>query len=177
MFICPGVSRASSIYDIYSPTLKELGISSETLQQIAREKGIIPQTLNDMYGQRQGEKKNSIIFWIVMKAEDKLQLIDRYKGDFEDIGVIIRYPSGHYVEQINNVIYHSILNDTYTFEGEDDSWTLFKTISIMEGDYDDGSGRSKIVIMEEYLKEEGINWDKDSNPKDYKYLIELENDQ
>lgn len=164
----------ASIYDVYSPTLTQLGISSETLQQIAREKGIIPKTLDDIYLKTQIDEKSSIILWIVMKADDKLQLIDRYKHDFEGIGVIIRHPSSHYVEQINNVIYQSILNGTYAFEGEEDFGTLFKSISIMEGDYDDGSGRSKIVIMEEYLKEEGVEWYRDINPKNYKYLIEGE---
>jgi len=44
----------------------------------------------------------------------------------------------------------------------------------MEGDYDDGSGRSKVEILKEFLGSEKFEWYKRNFPERYKYLKELD---
>ena len=44
----------------------------------------------------------------------------------------------------------------------------------MEGDYDDGSGRSKVEILKDFLGEERFKWYKRNYPNKLKYLEDLD---
>ena len=93
---------------------------------------------------------------------------------YKEKGVTMRNPSAYYVDNINNVLYKSLLNKDFFAYTKKGIGTIFKTIAIMEGDYDDGSGRSKIEILKDFLGEEKFEWYKKNFPEKYKYWKELD---
>ena len=52
--------------------------------------------------------------------------------------------------------------------------TIFKTIAIMERDYDDGSGRSKVEILKDFLGEEKFEWYKEKYPNKFRCIEKMD---
>jgi len=166
------------ISNIYSDVYKEdySICTDDHLRELAVQKGILPENITQEYINKNLQEKNSIIIWLIIEREKKVKAINKLKDAWRDEEkAIVRNPSECYVDKINNVLYECLLND------DDDIFILkkgigmlFKTIVIMEGDYDDGSGRSKVEILKDYLGEERFEWYKRKHPNKLKYLEELD---
>ena len=148
-------------------------VTDEQLKDLAIRKGIIPKNITQDYINKNFRQKNTVVLWFIMNRGDKIALIDTLKEMFKEKGVTIKNPSAYYVDNINNVLYKSLMNEDFFVHTKKGIGTIFKTIAIMEGDYDDGSGRSKVEILKEFLGEETFEWYKKNFPKKYKYLEEL----
>ena len=51
---------------------------------------------------------------------------------------------------------------------------IFKTLAVAFGDYDDGSGRSKVEILRDLVGEEGVEQYKRECSERYKHLLILD---
>ena len=81
-------------------------------------------------------------------------------------GVIIRLPSEYYVTEITGDIYNSIVNgDIVVME----LGNIFKTIAVMEGDYD--NGKDKVAVAKEYMGEDGFRMYQRMYPEKYEKLM------
>jgi tetratricopeptide (TPR) repeat protein len=143
--------------------------TDKQLQTLAIQKDIIPQEPDEDYIQKAIQQKETIILWLIMDREDKITMIDGLKERYRQNGITVRYPSSYYVDEINGVIYKSIIKgdkDTVLRKG---IGTCFKTIAIMDGDYNDG--RDKIEIFIDYLGEEMLEIYKQMYPDKYKRLL------
>jgi len=149
--------------------------TDEQLKQLAVQKGIIPAEPDKKYLKKQMEQKNTMILWLLMDRQEKIKMIDTLKSMFlAREGIKIKRESEYYVDQINNVLYKSLLNDEAFVKEKKGIGVLLKTIAVMEGDYDDGSGRSKVEILKDFLGEEQFEWYKENYPHKLKYLQELD---
>ena len=149
-------------------------VTDEQLKDLAIRKGIIPKNITQDYINKNFQQKNTVVLWFIMERKDKIALIDTLKEMFKEKGVTIKNPSAYYVDNINNVLYKSLLNEDFFVHTKKGIGTIFKTIAIMEGDYDDGSGRSKVEILKDFLGEKLFKWYEKNFPKKVKYLYELE---
>mgnify|MGYP001000682139 CR=1 FL=1 len=109
--------------------------SDERLFQLALKRGLAV------------EKKDGSGNWLSMPVEGKLEVVKMIRAEFKAKGVLINNPPLYYVDQVNNVLYQSISENKLSVISDDTIRTIFQTIAVMEGDYDDGSGKSKIVQL------------------------------
>ena len=163
------------VLDTFSISFKDEYHTEEQLRTLAIKKGIIPAEPDKKYLKKQIEQKNTIILWLLMNRQEKIKMIDALKNMFlAREGIKIKRESEYYVDQINNVLYKSLLNDEAFVKEKKGIGVLLKTIAVMEGDYDDGSGRSKVEILKDFLGEEQFEWYKEKYPHKLKYLQELD---
>ena len=150
-------------------------ISDEQLKELAIRKGVISENITQDYINENFQQQNTVALWLIIDRNTKSSLIDTLKKMFrEKDGVIIKNPSGYYVDEINNVLYKSIMSEDNFVITKKGLGVIFKTIAVMEGDYDDGSGRSKVEILKDFLGEERFHWYKRNYPNKLKYLEELD---
>ena len=146
--------------------------TDEQLRQLAIKRGLIPSNADIQFCKEQVKKENSITAWIAMERKVKIafvvELIKLFK---EEDGVIIRNPSEYYTDQLNEVVYRSMLNDTGYAAGKGLK-AMFMTIALMEGDFD--NGKNKVEALREFVGEERFEMYKQSYPEKYEYLIEME---
>jgi len=146
--------------------------SDEEVVNIAIQKGILPQDLDIIDAQEQLKAGNSVIFWLLTPRQDKISAIDELKKMFETKeNVLIRKSAIYYVNEMNGVLYHSIDNEdisTFKYKG---IGTLFKTIAVMDGDFDNGQDR--VELFKEWLGEDVLNIYRQDNPDKYQRLLEI----
>ena len=141
-------------------------VTGEMLKKIAVEKGVIPKDAGEAFLKAEIEKKDMITIWIMVDDKARLSFIDNLREFNKKDGVIIRLPSEYYVREITDDIYNSIVNgDIVVME----LGNIFKTIAIMEGDYD--NGRDKVAVAKEYMGEEGFQMYQGMYPEKYEKLI------
>ncbi len=156
---------------ILKESIKQVPITDEELRQIAIENRIIPEHIDDDYLKDELHQKNTITMWIVLKAEQKVTLIDKLKDEFYRNGIIIRLPSNYYVNEINGVIYNGILKGDIDADVREGLGSIFKTIAVMDGDYDDGSDR--IELLKQLIGDELFEKYKQMYPDKYRYLLRI----
>lgn len=149
-------------------------ITDNDLKRVAVEYGVIPENPTEEYTQEQIKEENSVIIWILMTEEKKIPLIDALKEKFKADGIAIRNPSLYYAHEINGVIWNSIQGDKFFSARKKGAGLIFRTIAIMEGDFDDGSGRTAMELFKDWFGEEEVEWFKQTYPEKYQYLIELD---
>ena len=148
-------------------------VSDGKLYQLAIERGIIPNNIDDEHVKEQ-LKNSSTYLWLIMNRGEKIVMVDMLKKRFKRDGVVIDNPSNYYVDQINLVLYRSIENSKFVIREGDNLSILFETIAAMEGDYDDGSGKSKVDVLKEVVGEKAFKQYIDNHPEKYEYLLMLD---
>ena len=105
-----------------------------------------------------------------MDNKTRVSIIDNFREMNKKAGVIIKLPSEHYVREITSDIYNSIVKgDVVVLELAN----IFKTLAIMEGDYD--NGKDKVAVAKEYMGEDGFQMYKKMYPEKYEKLIRMNN--
>lgn len=141
-------------------------VTNDMLKKVALEKGIIPKDADDAFFNAEVKKNNLITVWIMVDDNIRLSLIDSLRQLNKKEGVIIRLPSEYYVREITDDIYNSIVKgDIVVME----LGNVFKTIAIMEGDYD--NGKDKVAVAKEYMGEDGFLMYQRMYPEKYEKLI------
>lgn len=164
----------------YSSQITPLSRSNEyytdrQLIGLALEYGVIPMDVDEAYFKEAAKLKNSIINWIGSSRSFKVEMVDYLKKSFlTKSEVVIKNPSEYYVDEINGVIYNSIKNDGKS-TARDGVGIIFRTIALMEGDYDDGG--SKVEALKEYLGDGAFERYKINHPEKYQYLVEMDSRQ
>ena len=154
---------------------EELETNNKKLTTLAIKEGLIPQDLDETYLKEQVSQSNSTILWILLPIKGKIEIVDALKQGFKDEeGVIIGNPSEYYVNDINGILYKSIQNDKGFVKNKKGVGIVLETIAIQEGDFNDGSGQSKVETLKNYLGEERFEWYKTTFPKKYGYLIKMD---
>lgn len=146
--------------------------TDEELFKLAVDKGLIPKNPDREWGMNETKKGNTILVWIALNREDKIELIERLKKLFKQDGIIISNTAVHYVDQINRVMISNIRARVDHQEGEPGIKRTFQTLAAMEGDYDDS--RDKLEVLREFLGEEMLEFYKKDHPEQYDYLFKAD---
>ena len=148
---------------------KDYFTTDERLRELAVQKNIVPEHIDEAYLWNAIENNNTVLVWIALRREDKVKLLDKFKAQLKQDGIIISNSSVHYVDQINKVIINNISAGLTHQEGKPGIRRAFQALAALEGDYDDG--RDRIEILREFLGEEFSRQYKARHPKKYDYLL------
>ena len=147
-------------------------ITDKELRNLAIEEGIFPANIEDFNIQEEVKAKNTVTIWYAMDRAEKITLITETKKLHADKGgAIIKRPSSYYVNEINDVLYNSIKNGDIWSMRKKGLGNIFKTIAIMDGDYDDG--RDKVEILNEHLSDKMLAYFRENYPDKYMELLEI----
>ncbi|MCK5706596.1 MAG: hypothetical protein KAI43_02995 [Candidatus Aureabacteria bacterium] len=117
-------------------------VTDENLKDLALKKGVIPKNVSK---QEELDKKNTVTLWILQPRDEKINLINFLKKTYKDDGVFIKKPAELYVDEINTVIYNSLNGDFVFGRDKKGVGVIFKTIAIMDGDFDNGENKLKLL--------------------------------
>lgn len=146
--------------------------SDETVRNLAIEKGVLPKDTESIDTKKEMDAKNTITLWLIMSRKNKVDLIDCIKGIFkEKDGVIISKPASYYIDEINGVLYNSLNNGDIIDFKKRGIGNIFKTIAVMEGDFD--NGKDKIETFKELLGDNVLEAYKKHRPDKYKALLKI----
>ena len=150
----------------------QLPPSDEEVVNLAIEKGVLPEDLDTIDKQEELESGNSMTFWLLIERQDKISTTDMLIKMFEaKENVIIRKSATYYVDEINGVLYNSIKNgDIVNFKNKG-LGSIFKTIAIMDGDFD--NGQDKVELFKEWLGEDILELYRQEHPDKYQKLLEI----
>lgn len=140
---------SSTELDLY---LDRQRVTDSELEEIAIKYGIIPKYPPENFAKKEIESRNTISIWVMMKREDKIKLIDGLKDMFKKDGVAIKLPTDYYVDELNAVLFSMIQEGNINESNQKGLGAAFKTIAIMEGDFD--SGTDKIELIKKHIGED-----------------------
>lgn len=156
----------ASIPELQHSNKRGQHVTDDMLMKVALEKGIIPKDADETFLKAQIEKKNTVTIWIMIDNNARLSIIDNFRELNKREGIIIRLPSEYYAREITDDIYNSIVNgDVVVME----LGNIFKTIAVMEGDYD--NGKDKVAFAKEYMGEDGFRMYQRLYPEKYEKLM------
>ena len=159
----------STVDNYFEPYSNEAYPTDEELKNLAIQKNVIDSGELDM--EKLLAERNTIIIWLILDRQEKIQLIDAQKKMQEErAGAIIRKSAVYYVDEINGVLWNSINNGDIKEMGNRGLGKIFKTIAIMDGDYDDG--RDKVEIFKEWFSEDILEAYKKAHPDRFNELVE-----
>lgn len=168
LMVCGNVypqSQSQSSEGIFPATY-----SDEQLWELAVQKGVIPPDPDQAYFDNVIEENDSGKTWILIAREVKIRFAEEYMKVFkEEEGATFRKPPEYYVDKVSTALCSDIINGTSSWEGPD-VLRLFKTIAVMEGDFDVGKG--KVETLKEWLGEKGFEWYKEEFPEKYQEFVE-----
>ena len=144
-------------------------IGDKDLRRIAIERNLIPEDWKDMDLSSDIEEANTIVMWIIMSHQEKLQVVEGLKRKFAESGVIIKHPSQYYTAQINGIIYKNMLRDDISSTKKKGLGNIFKMIALVDGDFD--NGQDKLGALEEFLGPESFEEYKKVYPDKYRRLL------
>ena len=102
----------------------------------------------------------------MIDSKTRISIIDNMRELNKKEGVIIKLPSEYYVAEITDDIYNSIVKEDVV---QMELANIFKTVAIMEGDYD--NGKDKVEVAKEYMGEDGFEMYRQLYPEKYKNLM------
>jgi hypothetical protein len=146
--------------------------TDEEVRDFAIEKGILPEDLDSIDTKKEMEAGNSMVIWLMTDREKKIVIIDAVKQMFQKKeDVIISKSASYYVDEMNGVLYNSIENgDIANFKGRGVG-NIFKTIAIMDGDFDNGQDR--VELFKEWLGEDILELYREEFPDRYEKLLKI----
>lgn len=145
-------------------------INDSKLEELAVSKGIVPKEVDEDFIRKQLEEENTAVIWIVLRRKDKLSLIEEIISIWKNDGITIKLAGEYYINEINSLLYESILNNDIDRNNLRGLGVMLKTIAVMEGDYDDGT--DKLELLKSYLGEELFEKYKIMHPEKYRAIIE-----
>ena len=142
------------------------------LEEIAVNYGIIPRYPHENFAKKEIESRNTISIWAMMEREDKIKLIDGLRDMFKKDGVAIKLPTDYYVDELNAVLFSMIQEGNINESNQKGLGVAFKTIAIMEGDFDNGT--DKIELIKKHIGEDLFEQYKEVYHNKYQRLIKNE---
>ena len=168
LFILPAYSSIATELDY----LKQPPVTDEQLKELAIEEGIIPLDADKAHVESELSQKNTVAIWCLMEAEDKIELIDTLKNIWkEKESIIIRLSSAYYANELNGIIYGSIQQGDISTANKRGLGVMFKTVAIMDGDYQDKNNTDKVKLLRNYIGEEMFEEYKKVCPDKYNKLL------
>ncbi len=147
--------------------------TEQQLKDLAIEKGIVPYSAGDVYLRDQTKQKNTVIAWILLEREQKIEIIDNLKKMFKDKSkVTIKLSSSYYVDEMNGVMFNSIKSGDIDETNKRGIGIMFRTIAMMDGDFD--YGQKRVEELKEYMGDEIFSYYKKQYPEKYERLIKLD---
>lgn len=114
--------------------------------------------------------------WIVRSRAEKRDLVKQMKSTFAEIDeAVILNPNEHYVNEINIRIQNVLKQGNLDYFDKITVPTLFKSLAIIEGDYNDGQTQP-LQLIRNWFGEPGIEQMKQRFPERYEQLRRLEKD-
>jgi len=151
-------------------------ISDQQLKDLAVEKLYIPYDADKAYNKSELDQKNTVSIWIMMERKKKIELIDTLKKMWlEKENTVIRLPASHYVDELNGVIYNNLSRENGFEELRRGLGAMFKTIALMDGDYD--NGKSMVETLRNYSGEDLFEYFKVNFPDKYEKLVKLDKER
>ena len=132
------------------------------LYNLALEKGLIKADLHDK-NEIERIKQNTFLLWIIYDRDEKKEMVNFLKKAFAEEGAVVRKTASFYVNQINIRIYHTLQENKSEYLEIIDLGILFKSLAIMEGDFDDGT--NKIEQFKIWYGENGYEQLKENYPE------------
>lgn len=121
-------------------------VTDEDLRKLAVEHKMIPEVADKEFFHDEIKKKNTITAWIVTNRDDKLKMMDSIKNMYkQNKNVEISFSSEYYVNEINGVVYNSIMSGYINNANLRGLGIIFKTIAIMDGDYNNGVDKLELA--------------------------------
>jgi hypothetical protein len=144
-------------------------ISDEDLVNLAVRKHMIPEVTDEAYFDKQVKEKNTVNVWILMSHDEKLKVIPGLKEQYSKQGITIKLDDSYYVDEMNGVLYSSIFRGEMSFISGKGLGHIFKTIAVMEGDFD--NGEDKVEVARQELGSANFELFKSIYPEKYDKLI------
>lgn len=147
--------------------------TDQEVVDLAVEKGFLKPDLSDEAVR--GETATTWKVWISRNREDKKMLVRQAKDMFiEADHALIRKPDEHYVNEINIRIFNVLKENNVSYFSKIPFHTLFKSLAIIEGDYDDGR-TEPLELIRNWFGEQGIEQMKENYPERYEALEKRQN--
>jgi len=168
--VCATDARCFNIIKNYLESSDHDRVTDEQLKQLAIVKGLVPYEIDSKFIEREIEEKHTITVWFVITRKDKIRLLDYLKVLYGNDGVKIRRSSAYYVDEINKVLYNSMMNEEIDAGMKIGLGIFIKSIAIMDGDFD--NGKNKEQVFRDWAGEEFLEFYKIAYPDKYQALLE-----
>lgn len=148
--------------------------SDSDVVDTAVETGFLKPDLSDRY--IPDDNASSWKVWIVHSRKEKRELVRQMKQTFAsaDAAVILKADE-HYVDEINIRIQNVLQEGNLDYFNKITVPTLFKSLAIIEGDYNDGRTQP-LQLIRNWFGETGIEQMKERFPERYEQLLLREQD-
>lgn len=136
--------------------------------ELAIAKGFLTPDLSDEAVR--GETATLWKVWIVHSRAEKIELIESVKSSFAEAdNAVIRKSAAYYVDEINIRILNLLKEERLDYFNSIPFHTLFKSLAIIEGDYDDGR-TPPLELIRNWFGETGVEQMKENFPERYEAL-------
>ena len=165
-------STAYPYIEYFAPHKGSTYPTDEEIVNLAIKKGVLPEDLNTLDVQKELEAGNSLVVWFITNRQDKVATIDMLKNMFElREKVVISKGSEYYVDEINGVLYNSLENGDIADFHKKGLGVIFKTIAIMDGDFD--NGQDKVETFKQLLGNDALEVYRQKYPDRYQRVLEV----
>ncbi|MCA9402430.1 MAG: hypothetical protein KC897_01500 [Candidatus Omnitrophica bacterium] len=148
--------------------------TDQELSDLAVEHGLIKPDLRDRY--KANDTATNWKLWIIRSREEKRLLIKQMKDVFAEAdNAVIQKPDEHYVNEINIRIQNVLKEGDIDYFNKVTVPTLFKSLAIIEGDYNDGRTQP-LQLIRNWFGETGVEQMKARFPERYEQLKQQELD-
>ncbi|MCA9394594.1 MAG: hypothetical protein KC900_10350 [Candidatus Omnitrophica bacterium] len=148
--------------------------TDQELTGLAVEHGLIKPDLRDRY--KANDTATNWKLWIIRSREEKRLLIKQMKDVFAEAdNAVILKPDEHYVDEINIRIQNILKEGNIDYFNKVTVPTLFKSLAIIEGDYNDGRTQP-LQLIRNWFGETGVEQMKERFPERYEQLKQQELD-
>lgn len=137
------------------------------LRELAVKKGIIQSDYGQVNYETALQAKETISIWIMAPREDKEKIIQHLMDKFSQNGVEFRQPVSYYVNAINGVLYQSLILDNIFSMQKKGIGTIFKTVAILDGDFDNGQDKRTVLfdhcgpdIFKQYCEKQPLRFER-----------------
>lgn len=148
--------------------------TDEEVKELAIEFGFIKPDLSDRY--KANDTVTNWKLWVIRSREEKRLMVRQMKKIYAEADdAVILKPDDHYVDEINIRIQNILREGNIDYFNKVAVPTLFKSLAIIEGDYNDGRTHP-LQLIRNWFGESGVEQMKERFPERYEKLRLMEQD-
>jgi len=142
--------------------------SQAELLDFAVQKGEVPANRDEAYFYKKvAEEKDTLSAWVGFSQEDKIAILKVLIETFGKEGAVVKRSPVYYSREIDKILYNGLKSGT--FREMKGIGMIFKTIAILDGDFDNGEDPK--VLLETWAPSEAIEAFKKNNPERYERVF------
>ncbi|MDD3375151.1 MAG: hypothetical protein PHY73_05460 [Candidatus Omnitrophica bacterium] len=141
--------------------------TQEELLGLAIEKDFVPADHGEEYFREKIKEKDTLLAWVGLSQEDKIKILGALIEIHRQEGTIVERHPVYYAKEIDKTLYIGLRKGTFREMGG--IGIVFKTIAVMDGDFDNGEDPK--VLLESWMPVEVIEVFKQTYPKKYKRIF------